>query len=105
MVKPLILVYWTRLPDNWVALNTDGAACNEVAAGGGIVRDSRGTHLANFFSYYGNGTNNEAESRAILDGITLCRKLGFSDILVLTDSLLCYKWFYKLFKIPWSISI
>ncbi|KAF5203197.1 hypothetical protein FRX31_007220 [Thalictrum thalictroides] len=104
-VKPPILVYWTRPPDNWVALNTDGAACNNHAAGGGIVRYRRGVHLANFFTYYGNGTNNEAESRAILEGISLCKSLGYCNILILTDSNLCFKWFSKVFKIPWPLRV
>ncbi|KAF5187109.1 hypothetical protein FRX31_023304 [Thalictrum thalictroides] len=51
--KPPILVYWTRPPDIWVALNTNGAACNELTAGGGIVRNCQGEVLANFFSFYG----------------------------------------------------
>ncbi|KAF5197613.1 Ribonuclease h domain [Thalictrum thalictroides] len=104
-VKPPILVYWTRPPDNWVALNTDGAACNNHAAGGGIVRDRHGVHLAIFFTYYGNGTNNEAESMAILEGISLCKSLGYCNILILTDSNLCFKWFYKVFKIPWPLRV
>ncbi|KAF5180733.1 hypothetical protein FRX31_029662 [Thalictrum thalictroides] len=61
--------------------------------------------MANFFSYYGNGTNNEAESRAIMEGISLCKSLGYHNILILTDSNLCFKWFYKLFKIPWPLRV
>ncbi|KAF5200925.1 hypothetical protein FRX31_009489 [Thalictrum thalictroides] len=102
-LKPPIIVYWTRPPEGFVALNTDGAANNEEAAGGGIIRDLEGNHLSNFFSYYGKGSNNYAESRAILDGIALCVKQGFNKVLLQTDSKLALQWSKQEISIPWNL--
>ncbi|KAF5201545.1 hypothetical protein FRX31_008864 [Thalictrum thalictroides] len=68
--KPPMQVFWTRPPDNWVVLNTDGAANDNMAGGGGVIRDTYGKRLVNFFAFYGEGSNNLAETRGILDGLT-----------------------------------
>ncbi|KAF5176893.1 hypothetical protein FRX31_033521, partial [Thalictrum thalictroides] len=39
--RPL-LVYWTRPPKGFLALNTDGASSDNIASGGGVVRDGNG---------------------------------------------------------------
>ncbi|KAF5179844.1 hypothetical protein FRX31_030568 [Thalictrum thalictroides] len=81
-LKQPTLVYWTRPRDDFLALNTDGAASEGLAAGGGILRDKYGNHLLNFFSFYGDGSNNVAESRAILDGILTCKRQGFTKFII-----------------------
>lgn len=43
-------------------LNVDGSAKDGVITGGGVIRDKEGKFIAAFSSFYGNGTNNEAES-------------------------------------------
>ncbi|KAF5203702.1 hypothetical protein FRX31_006708 [Thalictrum thalictroides] len=77
-----------RPPEDYVALNIDGAGQEGEVARWGILRNSRGQHLANFFSYYEQGANNLAETRAILDGLTICQDLCIDKILIQTNSML-----------------
>ncbi|KAF5207701.1 hypothetical protein FRX31_002711 [Thalictrum thalictroides] len=98
------IVYWTRPPGLFVALNVDGSAQNGQAAGGGIIRNNKGQHIINFFNYYGTGTNNMAETRALLDGLALCMELGLDKIQIQTDSKLVVQWFGSRASIPWSLS-
>ncbi|KAF5190667.1 hypothetical protein FRX31_019744 [Thalictrum thalictroides] len=101
--KPPTLVFWTRPPDTWMVLNTDGAAANDHASGGGTLRDRNAIEVANFFAYYGEGSNNLAETRAILDGIILSKSLGFRKIQIQTDSKLARNWFNSKNSIPFHL--
>ncbi|OVA03091.1 Ribonuclease H domain [Macleaya cordata] len=74
-----------------------------MAAGGGVVRESRGQIVAAFRSFYGSGTNNLAESRALLDGLLVCRQIGVTKIVVRVDSKLVASWFHYKCEIPWSL--
>ncbi|KAF5191361.1 Ribonuclease h domain [Thalictrum thalictroides] len=105
--KPPSLVYWTRPPDEALVLNTDGAAMNGVSAGGGILRDHQGRHMANFFNFYGEGTNNQAECRAILDGLTICKTMDITDIQIHihTDSRMAMQWCTRQLKPPWHLKV
>ncbi|KAF5188016.1 hypothetical protein FRX31_022396 [Thalictrum thalictroides] len=103
-IKMPSIVYWTRPPDPFVALNVDGSAQNGQAAGGGIIRTNKGQHITNFFKYYGIGTNNMAETRALLDGLTICIELGLGKVQIQTDSKLVVQWFGSRAIIPWSLS-
>ena len=49
------------------------------AAGGGILRDSKGSA---FSTFYGPGTNTFAEARAPLFGLMLRYRLGYSKVAV-----------------------
>ncbi|KAF5176952.1 Ribonuclease h domain [Thalictrum thalictroides] len=73
------------------------------AAGGGILRNANGQHIANFFSFYGEGTNNVAETRALLDGLDMCQDLCIDKIQIRTDSTLVVKWFLNLIEVPWHL--
>ncbi|OVA11571.1 Ribonuclease H domain [Macleaya cordata] len=74
-----------------------------IVAGGGVVRDNSGYIVAAFHSYYGSGTNNMAESRALLDGLLLCSQIGVRRIAVRVDSKLVASLFHYKYKIPWTI--
>lgn len=52
------------------------------AAGGGILRDYKGSALVAFSTFYGPGTNTFAEARAPLFGLMLCYRLGYSKVAV-----------------------
>ncbi|KAF5195554.1 hypothetical protein FRX31_014857 [Thalictrum thalictroides] len=97
------IVYWTRPPDLYVALNVDGSAQTGQASGGGILRNNKAQHITNFFTFYGTGSNNMAETRALLDGLTLCLELGLDKIQIQTDSKLVVQWFCNKASIPWSL--
>lgn len=102
-----ILVYWIKPPFNFIALNVDGASSGGQAEEGDIIRDHHGNHIANFFCYYGfgfgSGSNNLAETRALLDGLLLCKFLGYPSIIIQSDSSLVVGWARKFFSILWNL--
>ncbi|XP_017223083.1 uncharacterized protein LOC108199588 isoform X1 [Daucus carota subsp. sativus] len=81
-----ILVCWRKPEKGFIALNADGASQNGIAAGGGILRDHTGKHISNFYNNYGTGSVFIAESKAILDGLSICKELGYNKIQLQTDS-------------------
>ncbi|KAF5193181.1 Ribonuclease h domain [Thalictrum thalictroides] len=103
--KPPTLVYWTRPPDGTLVMNTDAAAKEGLTTGGGILRDHQGVHIANFFCFYGDGTNNSAECKAILDGRNLCNILRHKDIWIHSYSTLAISWCTKQAKPPWNLMV
>ncbi|CAH1412002.1 unnamed protein product [Lactuca virosa] len=70
MVSPKIpkgkWIKWAPPPFGILKLNTDGSLRNGMAAGGGIIRDYKGSALVAFSTFYGPGTNTFAEARAPL---------------------------------------
>ncbi|OVA09274.1 Ribonuclease H domain [Macleaya cordata] len=76
---------------------------SKAATGGGVIRNDQGRIIAAFHSSYGQGTNNLAESRALLDGLAMCRQLGISRILVNIDSKLVVSWFQIKCQVPWTL--
>ncbi|OVA15314.1 Ribonuclease H domain [Macleaya cordata] len=101
--KPIKILRWSTPPPGYFILNTDGASVSRIAAGGGVIRDSQGEIVAAFHSSYGMGTNNLAESRALLDGLALCRQMDIRNIAVRVDSHLVASWFHAKGEIPWSL--
>ncbi|KAF5191157.1 Ribonuclease h domain, partial [Thalictrum thalictroides] len=99
-IKPPLIIYWSRPPENFICLNTDGASLDKEAAGGGLIRDVHGRHLYNFFSYYGEGSNNLAETRAFLEGLQACKSKGFLQVQIQSDSMLAVNWFHNTASIP-----
>ncbi|XP_058070080.1 uncharacterized protein LOC131219096 [Magnolia sinica] len=87
--SPMQTVYWAKPPTGWVKVNVDGSACGNLSFSGGgrICRRDDGSFVFAFSSAYGVGSNNQAELRAIYDGIVLCLDRGFSKIIVETDSM------------------
>jgi len=86
MVSPKIpkgkWIKWAPPPFGILKLNTDGSSRNGMAAGGGIIRDYKGSALVAFSTFYGPGTNTFAEARAPLFGLMLCYRLGYSKVAV-----------------------
>ncbi|KAF5468900.1 hypothetical protein F2P56_013011 [Juglans regia] len=77
------LVYWRKLNAGLIKLNIGG---------GGVIRDERGIFIGAFSSCFGHGTNNEAELRALISGLALCKELGFTQISIESDSSLVVSW-------------
>ncbi|KAF5204671.1 hypothetical protein FRX31_005740 [Thalictrum thalictroides] len=102
-LKAPIIVFWKRPNADSVALNIDGASQEGFAAGGSLIRNHLGQHIVNFFSFYGEGTNNMAETRALYDGLQLCEDLCIDEVEIQTDSLLVVQWFMQIIEIPWSL--
>lgn len=60
-------------------LNVNGSARREETSGGGIINNHKGDLVAAFSSFYGHGTNNNAEFNALHDGLRLSRVIIESD--------------------------
>ncbi|KAJ0074622.1 hypothetical protein Patl1_37562 [Pistacia atlantica] len=88
------LIYWRKPAEGWIKLNVDGCCRGNPGncGGGGVIQDVRGIFRRAFSSSFGHGTNNEAELRALLAGISLCKKLGFNQINIESDSTLIVSW-------------
>ncbi|OVA11456.1 Ribonuclease H domain [Macleaya cordata] len=80
-----------------------GSAANLAASGGGVIRDNQGWIVAAFHRFYSSGTNNLAESRALLDGLDLCCQMGIRRIAVRVDSKLVASWYHFRSDIPWTL--
>ncbi|OVA11679.1 CrcB-like protein [Macleaya cordata] len=103
--KPPLLLRWSRPPSGFCILNTDGASSTQGAAGGGVIRDDHGILMVAFHRSYGLGSNNLAETRALLDGLLLCQQLGITNFIVKVDSNLVAGWFNRKLAIPWHLSL
>ena len=71
-----------------VVVNVDGGARGNPgpAAVAAVALSADGEPLAERGEYIGEATNNVAEYRALLLGLTLARELGASDVEVVNDS-------------------
>lgn len=87
--------------EGWWILNTDGASLgNPGPAGAGIVlRDSGGAILGELSRSLGKATNNEAEYRALILGLTEARSMGATRLKVLLDSELVVKQVQGLYRV------
>ncbi|CAI9780517.1 unnamed protein product [Fraxinus pennsylvanica] len=72
------MISWKKPLEKEYKLNVDGASKGNpgLVGGGGVLRDSNGTFLAGFSHHYSPCTNMVAETRALLDGLCMCRDLG-----------------------------
>ncbi|KAK4729613.1 hypothetical protein R3W88_022601 [Solanum pinnatisectum] len=81
-------VHWQRPPEQWVKLNTDGSALSNPGriGAGGIIRDHRGEMILAFATPLGEGTNNQAEVRAAIFGMTWLLQIGYRNVILEVDS-------------------
>ncbi|KAK0598914.1 hypothetical protein LWI29_000693 [Acer saccharum] len=88
---------WTKPPAGWIKLNCDGSCRGNSgnSGGGGVIRDCHGMAIAAFSSFFGNGTNNSAELKAILEGIRLCKRLLHFNVIIESDSRIVVDWLRK----------
>lgn len=84
-------------------MNTDRVIKDRNAGGGGIIRNIAGEHMLNFFNFFGKGTRNMEETKALLERILASRELNIMDGQIRTDSRLLVGWIRKEFKIAWHI--
>ncbi|KAK4721889.1 hypothetical protein R3W88_012122 [Solanum pinnatisectum] len=71
-------------------LNTDGCSKGSPgsAGGGGILRDDSGFPIMAYSDYYGDYTNNVAESNAILQEMQWCITNGYKNVDIESDSMI-----------------
>ncbi|KAL0458988.1 UNVERIFIED_CONTAM: putative ribonuclease H protein [Sesamum latifolium] len=84
-----IAVYWNKPPDNWLNLNTDGAAKGNPgpAGAGGLLRDHFGRIIFAFQEPLGTCSNVQAELKAILRGLQICKDKNLHKIWIEVDAL------------------
>ncbi|KAJ0018521.1 hypothetical protein Pint_09996 [Pistacia integerrima] len=82
------------MAEGWIKLNVDGCCWGNPGSckGGGVIRDVQGIFKGAFSSSFGHGTNNEAELRALLASVSLCKELGFNQLNIESDSSLIVSW-------------
>lgn len=102
--KSLIRVLWWEDTDHEWILNTDGTTKDNKAGGGGVLRKKNIHHLPNIFNYFGEGTSNMAESRALLYGLNMCKENEIFNNLLKYDSKLVINWLLKISRIPFQLS-
>ncbi|KAF5443062.1 hypothetical protein F2P56_035654 [Juglans regia] len=88
------LISWKKPTIGWVKLNVDGSCRGNPGncGGGGLIRDSLGNFKAAFSSHFVHGTNNEGELRALIEGVGVCKEMGFTNITLECDSSLVVNW-------------
>ncbi|XP_019248602.1 PREDICTED: uncharacterized protein LOC109227864 [Nicotiana attenuata] len=96
--KSCIIVKWKKPPEGNYKLNTDGSC-----GAGGVIRDSRGQLVLAFSIYLGHGTNNWAESQAMLFGLQLCEANDLDNIQVETDSQILTSCMNRKTTTPWRM--
>ncbi|XP_022861480.1 uncharacterized protein LOC111381868 [Olea europaea var. sylvestris] len=80
-----------------VKINVDGSSLgNPGQAGGeGMIRNDKGMVLAAFATNFGIASNNEAELRAIIEGLKLCQHIGCFHVDIECDSKIVVEWMLK----------
>uniref|UniRef100_M1DB97 RNase H family protein n=1 Tax=Solanum tuberosum TaxID=4113 RepID=M1DB97_SOLTU len=99
-------VKWIKPPDQWVKINTDGSALinpGRIGAGG-IIRNQDGEMILAFATPLGEGSNNLAELRAAVFGMSWLIHLGYKNVILEVDSQLLVDWITLKAKPPWSIN-
>lgn len=66
-------------------LRTDGASDNGLATGG-VIRTKDGKNISNILSFYGEGSNNIAETIALVEGNFYCQSLITDNIYINCES-------------------
>ncbi|XP_055814172.1 uncharacterized protein LOC129883562 [Solanum dulcamara] len=101
----IIPVCWSKPPDHLLKLNTDGSALNTPGyiGGGGILRNASSELMFAYAIPLGTGTNNQAEIKSAIFGLSWCLHLGYMQVILEVDSQLLLKWLQHEAKPPWSI--
>lgn len=61
--------------------NTYGAFSGSLTSGGSVLNLGNGNHIANLCSFYRKDISNLEETKAILDGIKLCKVNNITKLL------------------------
>ncbi|KAL0006134.1 hypothetical protein SO802_013695 [Lithocarpus litseifolius] len=84
----LIQVSWSKPPEGWYKLNTDGASYGNPgkAGGGGLIRDCSRRWIEGFARSIGFTTSITAEFWALRDGLKLALSEGIQNLIVELDA-------------------
>ncbi|CAI9781002.1 unnamed protein product [Fraxinus pennsylvanica] len=97
ILSPVHLVTWKKPMLGRAKLNVDGSSLGNPsqACGGGVICNDKGMVLAAFATNFGIASNNEAELRALLEGLKLCQHIGVFHVDVECDSKIVVEWMLK----------
>ncbi|XP_059075224.1 uncharacterized protein LOC131875192 [Cryptomeria japonica] len=95
---------WSALPPLWLKLNFDGAAHSEVAAGGGIIRDSLGNLILAYVGNFGSTSSNMAKALELFWGLKLVLNINAKRLIIEGDSSLIIEVAKGVSRISWMIS-
>lgn len=68
--------------------------------GGGIIRDNYGKVIVAFLEKLRVRTNNRAKLQALLNGILVCKELGYYKVIIETNSAIVVGWLEKKSPLP-----
>jgi ribonuclease HI len=86
--KTQVFVAWKAPPNGWCALNTDGAAKEQMkqAGCGGVLRDAEGRWIEGFAKYLGHTSAYMTELWGVYEGLQLARRRNIEKVEVQIDS-------------------
>ncbi|KAG6673010.1 hypothetical protein I3842_16G088800 [Carya illinoinensis] len=92
--KEVQVLRWSRPRLGRWKLNLDGSYFRNPgpAGGGGILRDVGGSFIFGFSKFFGTCSNKEAELRAVVEGIKICKQMGYNHIDIECDSVVVVDW-------------
>ena len=92
--KKIHVLRWLKPAPGRLKLNLDGSSLGNPGpvGGGGVLRDSSGNFIFGFSKFFGSCSNNEAELRAVVEGISICKHLGYDGIDIECDSNIVVSW-------------
>ncbi|PHT59573.1 hypothetical protein CQW23_01936 [Capsicum baccatum] len=98
-------ITWHKPVADSYKLNTDGSALQNPGSsgGGGILRDNQGNLIYAFSTPFGIGTNNQAEVKASIFGVSWCIQHGYNKLILEVDSELLIKWLNHNIQPPWCL--
>ena len=84
----LLPAKWTKPPEQWFKLNTNGASNGNPskAGGGGLIRDCNGKWFKGFSRSIGHASSFIAEFWALRDGLKLALDIGVLRLVVELDA-------------------
>lgn len=74
-------ISWKNSNPGCPILKSNGAIKGGLTGGGGVIRLWLGEYIANYFSYYGQGTSNSAKTRALMEGTCIVQLWEFIHFL------------------------
>ena len=88
-LKSVILVDWTKPPEGWDKLNSDGSVMGSMskARGGGVIRNHEGIWLKGYARPIGHTDSCKVELWALRDGLVLAKEMGLNSLVVELDAL------------------
>ena len=81
-----VVVTWTKPPAQQYKLNTDASMVNGRASGGGVLCNSNGRLVFNFYKEFGERRDLQAKELTVLEGLKECATKGIREVMVEVDT-------------------